>query len=668
MPRELSIGNGSMQVMFDAQYRLRDIYYPYVGKENHAGHAFRFGVFTDGQLSWIDSPDWIRSLSYASDALVTEVELVNHRLKIRLNCRDAVDFYENLYLREVIVENLSSRSREITLFFHHDFHLYGTSIGDTALYDPRLEAIIHYKGRRYFLANVKIDDRVGVRDWAIGVKEVGGAEGTWRDAEDGRLGKNPIAQGSVDSTIGAGMSLAAGATKKLCYWIAAAERFRDVKALNEMAVKKTPGELILRTENYWRLWVKRNRPELAEMPPEIAQLYTKSLLILRTLTDNHGGIIAANDSDLLQFGRDTYSYVWPRDGAQAAYAFARAGYIDTPRRFFKFCADVLTEEGYLLHKYNPDGSFGSSWHPWYARGKAQLPIQEDGMGSVLWALWRSFAGHHDLESVKELYYPLIVRIADFLEAYRLDNGLPKPSYDLWEERYGIHTFTTAAVYGGLVAAANFAENFGERSLAAKYKAAADRMQEAAQRILYSREANRFARSLDPDTGQLDLTVDASMVGVFTFGLLPPEHPAVVSGIKAVEEQLTVRTDIGGIARYERDPFFRTTEDFARVPGNPWIVCTLWLAQYKIAVARTAAQLEPAMRILEWVVKRAHPTGVLPEQLHPLENRSISVCPLAWSHAEFIITVADLAAKLRALREADPENDIHAATAPFPNRI
>lgn len=83
MPRELSIGNGSMQVMFDAQYRLRDIYYPYVGKENHAGHAFRFGVFTDGQLSWIDSPDWIRSLSYASDALVTEVELVNHRLKIR---------------------------------------------------------------------------------------------------------------------------------------------------------------------------------------------------------------------------------------------------------------------------------------------------------------------------------------------------------------------------------------------------------------------------------------------------------------------------------------------------------------------------------------------------------------------------------------------------------
>jgi len=84
MPRELSIGNGSLQVMFDAQYRLRDIYYPYVGKENHAGHAFRFGVFADGQMSWTDSPDWERRINYAPATLVTAVELLNRRLKIRL--------------------------------------------------------------------------------------------------------------------------------------------------------------------------------------------------------------------------------------------------------------------------------------------------------------------------------------------------------------------------------------------------------------------------------------------------------------------------------------------------------------------------------------------------------------------------------------------------------
>lgn len=643
-----------MQVMFDAEYRLRDIYYPYVGKENHtAGHAFRFGVFTEGLLSWTDSSEWERRLSYAPDTLVTAVELLNRRREIRLECRDAVDLHENIYLREIVVHNLSSRQREIVLFFHQDFYLYGISIADTALYDPRLEAILHYKGHRYFLINVQVEDRVGVKEWAIGTKELGGAEGTWRDAEDGRLGMNPIAQGSVDSTISARMQLAAAGKTECYYWIVAGDRFRDVKSLNETVLNRTPAQLLLRTENYWRLWASKNQSDLAELPQDISQLYTRSLLILRSLTDNHGGVIAANDSDLLRFG-DTYSYVWPRDGARAAFAFGHAGYIETPRAFFKFCADILTEEGYLLHKYNPDGSFGSSWHPWYAHQQLQLPIQEDGLGLVLWAFWQTFAGHRDLDCVKELYYQLIVRSADFLESYRTPaTGLPRPSYDLWEERYGIHTFTVATVYGGLLAAANFAECFGEHDAATRYKNAAVTLQEAAQRILFSTEAKRFARSLDPYTGQLDLTVDASLFGVFAFGLLPPEHPMVISTMKAVEERLAVQTPIGGVARYERDSFCHVTEDCARVPGNPWIVCTLWLAQYKIATARTQEELHAAAEMLHWVTKHARPTGVLPEQLHPFGEGAVSVCPLAWSHAEFVITVSDYVAKRNLLRKDEP---------------
>ena len=141
--------------------------------------------------------------------------------------------------------------------------------------------------------------------------------------------------------------------------------------------EKTPAELIDRTNNYWRLWVTKSLPDFADLPHKVVELYQHSLLILRTLTDNHGGIIAANDSDLLQFGRDTYSYIWPRDAARGVYALIRAGYIDMPRNFFRFCADVITDEGYLLHKYNPDGSLGSSWHPWYAREQMEIPIQED---------------------------------------------------------------------------------------------------------------------------------------------------------------------------------------------------------------------------------------------------------------------------------------------------
>ena len=81
MPRELTIGNGSPQVVFDAAYQLRDIYFPYVGQENHTvGHLFRFGIFTERQLSWINEPEWERHLVYELDALVTSVRLINRRL------------------------------------------------------------------------------------------------------------------------------------------------------------------------------------------------------------------------------------------------------------------------------------------------------------------------------------------------------------------------------------------------------------------------------------------------------------------------------------------------------------------------------------------------------------------------------------------------------------
>ena len=36
--------------------------------------------------------------------------------------------------------------------------------------------------------------------------------------------------------------------------------------------------------------------------------------------------------------------------------------------------NVVTRYGYLLHKYRPDGSLGSSWHSWLKNGNIQLVI------------------------------------------------------------------------------------------------------------------------------------------------------------------------------------------------------------------------------------------------------------------------------------------------------
>ena len=74
----------------------------------------------------------------------------------------------------------------------------------SARLNPSTRTVTHYKGWRYFLANVLVDGRAGVERFAIGQKGAPGREGTWRDAEDdGNLGMNPIAQGAVDSVVAA---------------------------------------------------------------------------------------------------------------------------------------------------------------------------------------------------------------------------------------------------------------------------------------------------------------------------------------------------------------------------------------------------------------------------------------------------------------------------------
>ena len=48
MPRDIPVGNGRLLVTFDRHYQIRDLYFPHVGQENHAGAGpCRFGVYAD---------------------------------------------------------------------------------------------------------------------------------------------------------------------------------------------------------------------------------------------------------------------------------------------------------------------------------------------------------------------------------------------------------------------------------------------------------------------------------------------------------------------------------------------------------------------------------------------------------------------------------------------
>ncbi|MFP3866676.1 MAG: glycoside hydrolase family 15 protein [Desulfobacteraceae bacterium] len=480
MPRDIPVGNGKLLICFDHNYGIRDLYFPHVGQENHVGgNHCRLGVWVEQQFAWVGE-DWQRQLLYVPDTLVTEVNLRHPDLGLSLRCHDAVDFHEDVYLKEVTVTNLLPWTREIRLFFTLDLSISANSVGDTAAFDPRTGGVLHYKGARYFLANGRDQDNEGLHQFAVGKKGMGQNQGTFRDAEDGTLSFNPIEQGSVDSVIALRLTLDGNSSGQLYFWVAAGQSWEEVQRLDALVKHKHAKHLIKRTHDYWRLWVLKESPPLGQLPEEVGELYHRSLLILRTQIDWQGGIVAANDSDVILFNRDTYSYVWPRDGALVAHALDQSGHPTCSRNFFRFIAKLLEPEGCLLHKYNPDGTLASSWHPWFWEGQGQLPIQEDSTALVIWALWHHFVYYRDLDFIKPFYRPLVKKAADFMCQYRdADTGLPAPSYDLWEERRGILSFTVGAVFGGLTAASLFCKVFGEEERAEYYRQIAAEIRDAA---------------------------------------------------------------------------------------------------------------------------------------------------------------------------------------------
>ena len=682
MPRSLVLGNGTMLATFDEFLQMRDLYFPHVGMEDHTtyGNVHRLGFFVERKgFSWVGDGTWEVVPGFKAETLVGNSRLRNDRLGITITLEDCVHPILNILLRRLLIRSLDGTPKNVRCFFHHNFKIYGDNQKDTAFYEPYTNSVIHYREKRYFLIGGTTDHPVdcrlsrhassydsllyklknvqscGLSSFSIGKANYKGLEGTWRDAEDGVLTQNPIEQGSVDSTVAIHCTVGPTEQTQVVLSLSAGKTLEEVVDLQQKILEETTERLFWNCTNYWKSWVNKIPRSFGSLSPEIVDLYKRSLLMLRLHSDAGGGILAAADADIMAFNRDTYTYVWPRDGAFVSLALDASGYGEVSRRFFEFCERIQTPEGYLLHKYNPDGSVGSSWHPWFRDGELQLPIQEDETALVLYALKKHFDQTQDFEFLQRMYESFIKRAAQFLCDYREDEtGLPLPSYDPWEEHRGIFTYTTATVVAGLMAAAEMSQILGHHTHSEKYQATADSMKQALLFHLYDEEKGRFMKKIkrkDGRTVERDSTPDASLVVLWKLGVLPVDDPRVISTMEQLWSMLAVKTNVGGMARFTGDFYHAVVPPSADIPGNPWIITTLWNASWHIARAKTLADLKPARDVIEWVQKHASITGILAEQVSPIDGKPLSVAPLTWSHATFVETVLQYLQKERQLQSS-----------------
>lgn len=641
MARPITLSNGEMHVGISVHSQVHDFFYPYVGLENHSAGPelqHRIGIWVDGEVAWMDDDSaWSHTYDYPAPVQIGHSVARSDRLGILVEFDDFVDSELTALMRNIHVVNLREESRDIRLFMHQAFVIGDSrSNTDTAQYLPDSHAIVHYRGRRTFVISGETDSKP-FDQYTIGLFGIEGHEGSWRDADDGELAMNNVEAGRVDSVLRFKLQIEAHGSARVHYSVSAGRTLRKALEVHRQITDDGLAVRQHRTEAWWHAWMQPATQIAAKLPKDHQDSFLKSVMAIKSHIDARGAVIASTDSTLLNYSRDDYAYCWPRDAAYALWPLIRMGYRDEPQRFFEFCQRVLHPSGYLMHKYRADGTLGSSWHPYAHGDMVAPPIQEDETAMIVIIFAEFYAKQPSSSLLEEFYRSLIVPMAEFLATYIDETtGLPKPSYDLWEQKFLTTTYTTATVYSGLLAAAEVATAASDDAMAVRWRAAADDIQAAAHKHLFNKARQAFYKGIlvNKDHTEIDEVIDSSSTfGAFSYGLSRPGSEEMDAAFASTMQALRTNSSAPGVARYEDDDYRRSHPS---VKGNWWIITTLWSVQYYLATGDAAK----AANILDWVRSHAMTTGMLPEQIDPLTNEIVSPASLTWSQAEYVSTLLD----------------------------
>jgi GH15 family glucan-1,4-alpha-glucosidase len=636
MGRPVVLSNGQLFVGLDESGLVHDFYYPYVGLENLTNARsiqHKIGVWVDNEFSWTDDGSWDLKVDFEIDAMVSDIQLSSPKLGISLHLQDFVDSIHNALIRHITITNDRDNERDVRLFMHQVFQISRAGRADTALYVPDDHYILDYKGRYCLLVAGKFaDGNVPFDQYAVGNYGIEGKAGTFSDAEDGELSGNAVEHGGVDSVLRFQKHIRGHQSAVVDYWVVAASSQSDAQVIHAEYKHKNMEDRLHNVRQYWQLWLGSGKP-IDDFHRRCVQ---HGLLIIKAHCDERGSVLASGDSSIFNYGRDYYCYCWPRDAMYALWPLVRLGHFKEAKVFLDFARDTMHKDGYLMHKYQPDRAIGSTWHPLVHGRHKELAIQEDETASVVYLIGAYYEASKDKIFVENLYHSFVVPCANFMSRFIDEQtGLPHASYDLWEEKFLTSTYTVCTVIAALETASKLAEAVDQPDDSIRWKQAAENIRTSLDVLCHEGAFIKGFLLLPSGELQYDLTADVSnFYGPYMFADLKLDDSRLLATIAQTEERLLNKTPSGGVLRHENDGYFLSKHQYQ---GNPWIVSTLWLAQYYEAVGKH----DQATALLDWSIAHELPSGALSEQFDPESGTPLGVTPLVWSHAEMVNTILDL---------------------------
>lgn len=668
----LVLSNSRLHININEYGFVKDAYFPNVGEENHlALYSNPIRCFINKELITLDKRYFDISIKYIGDSMNGEIVYKHKAGKFQIKINDIVSLKEEIHYRNVLVENLSEDIIDIKLLFDHNFSLLESSYADTVIWYQPMGVMWQYKKNRHVMFGAQKE----LYQFSCAAKTDNNGKGVMPD-NNGELDLNPVSTGDVCSTISLQANLGAKRTKKWVLFYCYSKTLSKVQTLCKRAKKTNVAYLFKKQALETSMYIDEvlNIKEMAvlgeyfnsEDIQKILHYYKRSLLILNTQINHNGGVIAGNDGQYLKLGgTDHYSYLWPRDAAFCAKSLLCVKDIKKLNKVLDHTLSLMSPNGFYYHKYMPSSNernilLGSSWHSFLTpEGKSILPIQQDASLLVALVLLENMKrmGH---KAKLNIYWQYLKRMLRFIFRFNFvsspfneslkdkitgarDNKivwfnelegsyLPLPSYDIWEQYYGVFTLNAFLIVKVLEKTLDMMSIKEDLKLEQKILEYLPKLKGDIDKYLKD-DTGKYIKGIRYDKNSKkiikDGTADSSLYLLSEFGI--DEQMDVTNTINFLDSKLLNMGNIKGVARKENDHYLRASDSS---PSNFWFISTF----FKIRHALKINDIDMARDLLLSCISHFDDTGLIAEQYDPLSGYGLGIKPLTWSHAEFIITI------------------------------
>ena len=581
---------------------------------------------------------------YTEDTNILNTEIKNTYFNLKITQTDFVLLKNSVLVKKYTFENKNSIELNVNFLIHSKLlsdynNMVGAVVKDNTLIQYTHNTAFCITSNKEMLSYQLNDTKNNINSGEIADKDY--------------IGMSP--DSSISYNIGL---LKPNEIKELVVYISIIENKNEIGLQEQIkAIKKIDAQKEeVTVKKYWRKYVKDH--DTLQMPEEdtefnrkLNKVYKRTILLFPLLTNQEvGGISAAIevDENITKCGK--YAYCWPRDAVFVTRALDILNMTKETEKFYKaFCKNTQSENGMWEQRFYTDGTLAPCWgyqidetasviygvYEHYKNTKelkflqSNMKMCENALHFLFKYLENIFGEKEEKDLVKKEIEEQVIK-----EGRQKDQIYKHVSYDLWEMNEGVHLYSLASIYGAFNAMIGMYEEIKPKyennrlkleKIAKdiqKIKDEIENIRKYVENNLYDENTKVLRRNTE------DSKMDISTIGaVYPFELFGADEKKVLNTVEKIN--MTLRTYTGGYLRFEQDSY---------MGGKyPWPVTTLWMAMYYLK----AGNKKMAQECFNFVVNSTSSLGFISEQVDNNTMKPSWAIGLGWSHAMFIITLAEL---------------------------